>query len=141
VEAVFDFGEGFYNKLDEILGEQTVQTAPSSEIRLAKEYDLVVGDTFQLFYEGVIKGFDVLKEGIRCNCSVGAAYPRYYEFKPTATHAGKTYTLTLSTRRLDGTVISSGSTKINVHSKLTDNTTPENLNIMMFGDSLTADGR
>ena len=140
VETVFDFGEGFYNTLNDILAESTMQTSPTSEIRLAKEYDLVVGDTFQLFYEGVIKSFAPLNDGIRCHCSVGHAYPRYYEFTPSESHSGKTYTLTLSTRRLDGSVISTGSTKLNIHPKLTNDTTPSNLNIMMFGDSLTGSG-
>lgn len=140
VNSVFDFGEGFYKKLDDILSEQTMQTAPTSEIRLAKEYDLVVGDTFQLFYEGVIKSFAPLNDGIHCKCQVGNAYTRYFEFTPKESHANKTYTLTLSTRRLDGSVISSGTTKLNIHPKLTDETTPENLNIMMFGDSLTGNG-
>lgn len=139
-DTVFDFGEGFYDTLNDILGETTTQTAPTSEICLAKEYDLVVGDTFQLFYEGVIKSFAPLNDGIRCTCSVGHAYPRYFEFTPSSTHANKTYTLTLKTRRLDGSVISSGSTKLKVHPKLTNDTTPANLNIMMFGDSLTGSG-
>ena len=140
VETVFDFGEGFYDTLNGILEESTMQSSPTSEIRLAKEYDLVVGDTFQLFYEGVIKSFAPLNDGIRCNCQVGYAYPRYFEFTPAESHANKTYTLTLSTRRLDGSVISTGSTKLNIHPKLTDDTTPDNLNIMMFGDSLTGSG-
>lgn len=143
-KKVFDFGEQFYDILDEaiaeVVGDTQVQTAPTSEVRLAKQYDVVVGDTFQLFYEGVIKSFAPLNEGIRVVCQVGKQLSRYFEFTPTETNSGKTYTLTLSTRRLDGTVISTGSTKIVVHPKLTNETTPTNLNTLFFGDSLTSGG-
>lgn len=140
----YDLGEKFYTLLDEALDNKLgdvsldVNIAPTSEVRLAKSYDLVVGDKFQLYYEGVIKGFDVLNEGIRVKCSVGKQYPRYWEFTPTDDNAGKTYTLTLTTRQLDGSVISEGSTTIRVHAKLTDDTTPSNLTALIFGDSLTS---
>lgn len=145
-EKYYDLGEKFYTLLDEALDNKLgdvsldVNIAPTSEVRLAKSYDLVVGDKFQLYYEGVIKGFDVLNEGILVNCSVGKQYPRYWEFTPAEENAGKTYTLTLKTRQLDGSVISTGSTKINVHAKLTNDTTPSNLTALIFGDSLTSSG-
>ena len=140
----YDFGEQFYNILDEkiqeVFGSTTFKPTPTSEVRLAKQYDVVVGDTFQLFYEGVIKSFNALDQGIRVNCSVGKQLARYYEFTPTAENAGKTYTLTLTTRQLDGSVISTGQTKIVVHPKLTNETTPSNVNMLFFGDSLTGAG-
>lgn len=140
----YDFGDKFYSILDEVIeetvGSTQVQTAPTSEVRLAASYDVVVGDTFQLFYSGVVKSFNYLGEGIRVLCPVGKQYKRYYEFTPTAEHAGKTYTLTLSTRRLDGSIISSGTTQIIVHPKLTNSTTPSNFNMLCFGDSLTGNG-
>lgn len=140
----YDLGEKFYTLLDEALDNKLgdvsldINIAPTSEVRLAKSYDVVVGDKFQLYYEGVIKGFDVLNEGIRVKCSVGKQYPRYWEFTPTDDNAGKTYTLTLTTRQLDGSVISEGNTTIRVHAKLTNDTTPSNLTALIFGDSLTS---
>lgn len=140
----YDLGEKFYTLLDEAIDEKLgdisldVNIAPTSEIRLAKNYDLVVGDKFQLYYESVIKGFDVLNDGIRVKCSVGKQYPRYWEFTPTDDNAGKTYTLTLTTRQLDGSTISTGSTTIRCHAKLTNDTTPSNLTALIFGDSLTS---
>ena len=137
----YDLGDKFYTIIEDAVknsvGDVNVNTV-TSEVRLAKEYDLVVGDKFQLFYEGVIKGFDVLNEGIVVNCSVGKQYPRYWEFEPSDADAGKTYNLTLKTRHFDGTVISTGTTKINVHAKLTTATTPSKLTALIFGDSLTS---
>lgn len=111
---------------------------PTSEVRLAKQYDLVVGDTFQLFYRGVVKCFNTNNEGIHVSCAKGSAYPRYYQFIPTAADVG-TYELTIKTRRLDGTVISEGKTNIVVH-PIPTIATPKTLNMLAFGDSLTSGG-
>lgn len=139
----YDLGEKFYtlldSALDEALGGVTMNTAPTSEVRLAKQYDLVVGDTFQLFYNGVIKTFNIDNEGVVVKCSKGKEYPRYWEYTPKSGEEG-TYTLKLYTRRLDGSVISQGSTKIVVHSQLTNETTPSKLTCLIFGDSLTDGG-
>lgn len=138
-------GAKFNTMLEEAL-EQTINSginmkANTSEVCLAKQYDLVVDDTFQLFYEGVIKGFDVLNEGIYVYCNGGGkAYPRFWEFTPTEADSGKTYTLTIATRQLDGSIISTGNTSIVVHPKLTNESVPDNLNALIFGDSLTSSG-
>lgn len=143
VVRYYDLGEKFYTLLDsaidEVLSESSIDTEipPTSEIRLAKQYDLVVGDTFQLYYDGVVKAFDPSREGITVRCSVGKEYTRYWEYTPQSTG---TYTLKLYTRQLDGTIISEGSTTIKVHPKLTNDTTPSNLNVLVFGDSLTSTG-
>ena len=112
----------------------------TSEVRLAKQYDLVVGDHFQLFYTGVVKTFNIKNEGIRVECAVGRQMPRYFEYTPTESDAGQSYKLTITTRRLDGSVISSGETTLVVHPKLTDSTTPSNVNVLIIGDSLTYQG-
>lgn len=138
-EPVFDFGDKFYNKLDETIAQVQIKPVPTSEVRLAKQYDLVVGDTFQLFYTGVVKTFNIENEGIKVTCSKGKQFPKYFEFTPEEADVG-TYTLKLITRRLDGSTISEGSTKLVVHPKLTNTTTPANLNLLAFGDSLTGAG-
>ena len=112
----------------------------TSEVRLAKQYDLVVGDHFQLYYIGVVKTFNIKNEGIRVECAVGRQMPRYFEYTPTESDAGQSYKLTITTRRLDGSVISLGETTLVVHPKLTDNTTPSNVNVLIIGDSLTYQG-
>ena len=131
------------------LSDGTVLTIPTislieknitSEVRLAKQYDLVVGDKFQMFYAGVVKTFNIKNEGLRVVCKVGKQMERYYEYTPTESDAGKSYTLKLSTRRFDGSVISLGETTLVVHPKLTDDRVPTNVNMLIFGDSLTSGG-
>ena len=112
----------------------------TSEVRLAKQYDLVVGDNFQLFYTGVVKTFNIKNEGIRVECQVGRQMPRYFEYTPVESDAGQSYRLEITTRRLDGSIISLGETTLVVHPKLTDATTPANLNVLIIGDSLTYQG-
>ena len=109
-----------------------------SEVCLAKQYDLVVGDTFQLFYRGVVKCFDVNAEGILVKCAKGRAYPRFYEFAPTEADVGE-YELTLTTRTIYGGIKSTGTTKIVVHPKPTFGA-PTNFNLLTVGDSLTYGG-
>lgn len=113
-------------------------TVPATaKVCLAKQYDLVVGDTFQLFYRGVIKCFDINAQGINVICSVGSAYPRYFEYTPTA--PGE-YPLVIQCRDIEGTVISSGTTTLVVHPVPTFDTST-NINMMIFGDSLTQSGQ
>lgn len=137
MQKAYELGDQFFTILEEALNGATLGSAPTSEVRLAAQYDLVVGDTFQLFYSGVIKSFEPEKDGVTIRCSKGQEFPRYWEYTPAAGEEG-TYTLTLYTRRLDGTIISKGSTKIVVHSKLTNETTPAKLTCLAFGDSLTS---
>lgn len=109
-------------------------------IYLPKQYDVVVGDTFQLFYASIVRSFEWDNEGVCAVSSVGYNYPRYYEFTPTESHSGKSYNLRIVARALDGTITCEATTKLVVHPKLTNETTPSNLNVLCFGDSLTAAG-
>ena len=113
-------------------------TVPATaEVCLPKKYDLVIGDTFQLFYRGVIKCFDINAQGINVLCSIGSAYPRYFECTPTT--AGE-YPLTLQCRDIEGTIISSGTTTLVVHDIPTYDT-EKDVTMMIFGDSLTQSGQ
>ena len=49
---------------------------------LPKTYDLVVGDTFQLFYRGVVEAADPFCYDILAVCKQGKNYPRYFECTP-----------------------------------------------------------
>ncbi len=52
------------------------------EINLAKKYDLVVGDTFQLFYRAVVKAPNPYIYSIVAKCEKGKNFPRYFEYTP-----------------------------------------------------------
>ncbi len=123
--------------------EPVAETTPTvlGEVRLAKQYDLVVGDKFQLFYAGVIKSFYALDPnllGLNVRCEKGKQYLRYWEYCPTAEEVGE-YELTIDLRNFDGSVMATGTTKIVVHAVPTY-AQKKRFYTLGFGDSLTSTG-
>ncbi len=108
----------------------------NSKIRvfLAKSYDLVVGDTFQLFYRGVIEAPNPYCYSIVTQCEKGKAFPRYYEYTPQ--EEGK-HTLTISVYDAEKTLLGSATTTLNVVSAKAP---MKKVNVLCLGDSLTQGG-
>lgn len=103
-------------------------------IVLPEKYDLVVGDTFQLFYRGVIEAPNPYIYSIVVKCREGKSFPRYYEYTPTAPGRHK---LTIQVIDADFTVLGSAETVLNVVTPVK----PEKpVNILCIGDSLTQGG-
>ena len=101
---------------------------------LADKYDLVVGDTFQLFYRSVIEAPNPYKYSIVVKCKQGKSFPRYYEYTPTEPGQHK---LTLQVVDSDFTVLGSAETTLNV---VVPKAPEKPVNILCIGDSLTAGG-
>ena len=122
------------------MNEHPFTVPPQYEVRLAKKYYAVQGDKIQLFYDGCIKGiYPSATANITVRCAKGAAYPRYWEFTPSADDVGTSTTLTLYVRDHQGKVISKGSTTIVVTAKPSFSS-PTKYNMLGFGDSLTSSG-
>ena len=103
---------------------------------LAENYDLVVGDKFELFYRGVIRSMNPYKYYIHVTSPKGRPYPRYYTFTPTSADIGD-YPLTITLYDDFGTVIEEATTNLHV----VQPTPPaRKMNILCFGDSLTFNG-
>lgn len=101
---------------------------------LPQQYDLVVGDTFQLFYRGVVEAPNPFCYDILAVCEMGRNYPRYFEFTPE--QAGD-YELTVSVFDADKTLLGSGTTTL--HAVMPQE--PEKpVNVLCIGDSLTSGG-
>lgn len=103
---------------------------------LAKNYDLVVGDEFQLFYRGVIRSMNPYKYYIYVNSLKGRAYPRYFSYKPGENDEGD-YPLTISLYDDFGNLIEEASTNLHVVKPVAPS---KKVNILCFGDSLTFNG-
>lgn len=102
---------------------------------LARRYDLVVGDTFQLFYRGIVEAVNPFVYDILSICEVGRNFPRYYEYTPE--EVGE-YPLTVSVYDNEKKLLAKGETLLCVHEvKKSPN---RKINILCVGDSLTADG-
>ena len=108
--------------------------AEKIRIMLPEKYDLVVGDTFQLFYRGVIEAPNPYIYSIVVKCKEGKSFPRYYEYTPT--EPGQ-YKLTLQVVDADFTVLGSGETTLNV---VTPKKPEKPLSILCIGASTTQDG-
>ena len=108
--------------------------AKSVRIILPEKYDLVVGDTFQLFYRGVIEAPNPYTYSIVVKCTEGKSFPRYYEYTPTAPGQHK---LTLEVVDSDFTVLGHGETMLNV---VVPKKPEKPLNILCIGASTTEGG-
>lgn len=105
-------------------------------ISLAKKYDLVVGDRFELFYRGIIKSLNPYKYYIYVHCVKGNAYPRYYTFTPKDSDVGD-YELEITIYDDFHEAIDSSTTTLHIVKPERPN---RELNILCFGDSLTCNG-
>lgn len=103
---------------------------------LAKHYDLVVGDTFELFYRGVIRSMNPYKYYIHISSPKGKPYPRYYTYTPKDGEEGE-YPLTITLYDDFGNMIETASTTLHIHKPKKPN---KKVNILCFGDSLTFNG-
>lgn len=101
---------------------------------LADQYDLVVGDTFQLYYRGIIEAPNPYCYSIIASCEKGANYPRYFEYTPDCPGM---YKLIISVYNAAHDLLGQGETLLNiVEAKQTN----KHINILCIGDSITANG-
>lgn len=112
------------------------------EIRLAKRYELVVGDTFQLFFSGIVKCQNVHNYIVFCYgdnaLSTSRNWPRYWEFTPSSANVGE-HTLHVEIRDNNGKIMTSGETTINVN-PIPSFDTSKTVNCLFFGASLLNGG-
>lgn len=101
---------------------------------LPQKYDLVVGDTFQLFYRGIVDAPNPFCYDILAICEKGRNYPRYFEFLPE--EAGE-FKLTVYVYGANKVLLGKGETLLCVAEPKAP-TKP--LNVLCIGDSLTAGG-
>ena len=103
---------------------------------LAKNYDLVVGDTFELFYRGVIRSMNPYQYYIFVESPKGKPYPRYYTYTPCVGEEGD-YPLSITLYDDMGRIIDQASTTLHVVKPVAPK---KKMNILCFGDSLTFNG-
>ena len=106
----------------------------SIRVVMPKQYDLVVGDTFQLFYRGIIEAPNPFCYDILSVCEKGRNYPRYFEYLPQEVGQHK---LTVSVYDAGKNLLGKGETILNVVEPKKSN---KDINILCVGDSGTAGG-
>lgn len=105
-------------------------------IFLPKQYYLVVGDRFELFYRGVIRSHNPYKYYIKAECEKGYTYNRYFTFTPTKDDIGS-FPLSINIYDDDGNIIESKETTLIVNEVEKPN---KPLTILCIGDSETVNG-
>lgn len=114
---------------------QKLNSKTKKLIHLPEKYDLVVGDTFELFYKGIMLCKDPYAYNILVNCPVGKAWGRKYEVTPM-TEGIYPFKVTVSDDF--GNVIEEAETTFVVKEKMTS---PDRaVNVLCVGDSLTVGG-
>lgn len=102
---------------------------------LPEHFDLVVGDTFQLFYRGIVEAVDPFHYDILAVCEKGRNFPRYFEFTPE--EEGE-YQLEIRVCANDKSLLARETTRLCVYRA--KSSPKETVNILCVGDSLTAPG-
>lgn len=123
--------------LETELGNLESSTKEEVKLFLAEQYYLAPNDNFQLFYRSVIQAVNPYIYHIKLTGTVGHGYNRYFEFKPAAADEGKTYSLKIDVRDINGEVLGTATTKLIVSSA---NSSAPAKNVLVIGDSLTANG-
>lgn len=107
------------------------------ELTLPKQYELVVGDTFELFWNGIIKCRNTDDYYIEAVCGKGAPFRKRFIYTPTAGDVGN-HTLKISVYDNTHTLLASCETILSVKSKASSPTTEKV--VLYVGDSLTNGG-
>lgn len=128
--------QSFKDSLSDI---DVTTSAEPVRVILPNKYDVVVGDTFQLFYRGIIEAVDPYIYDIQVvyRGANGKAYPRYFELTPQAADVG-TRTLTITVLTHSGVKVGEATTNIVVSAVGASPTRP--VNVLCIGDSLTSGG-
>jgi len=103
-----------------------------------ERYHLVVGDTFELFYRGIIHCSDPYIYNIEVKCSKGSAYRRKYMFTPTSDDIGE-HKLTISISNDHGDELDRAEVILEVNPVA--ESPKDDTYVLCIGDSLTAYGQ
>ena len=110
------------------------ETVPLA-LRVPDYYELVVGDTFQLFYRGIVLAARDTDYDIVVSCSKGSAYSKFYQFTPTA--AGDV-TMTITLYDTSHKQVDTATVTLKVKAKASS---PSSMKTVLYvGDSLTSGG-
>ena len=102
----------------------------------SENYDLVIGDTFELFYRGVVRSMNPYKYYIYVTSPKGRPYPRYYTYTPALGDEGD-YPLTITLYDDFGNALDTATTNLHVVKPACPK---KKMNILCVGDSITFNG-
>lgn len=107
------------------------------KLNLPEEYALVVGDTFELFWKGVVFANNPYNYNIKVTCDIGSVYRRKYTVTPTAAHIGS-YPMTIKLYDDNEKLLDEQTVNLVVRNKAI--TPVVQKNVLCVGDSLLVGG-
>ena len=129
-------GEGEKWKLNKCKAESLNEEEDVSYLKLPVAYDLVVGDTFQLFKKGIVNAVNPDIYDVVFTCSKGKAFTRFFEITPDT---AETLPLNVSIYGEGHKLLDSGVVNLVIRAKATS---PQStVNVLCVGDSLTNYGQ
>jgi len=124
-----------YSKPTYLLSDVKIESDNNGLLKLPDSYDLVVGDTFQLFYKGIIDTTRSDLYDVQVICDKGEALERFYEITPTT---AETLTLTVKLFNAEHELIEVKDVSLIVNAKASSPVSQKN--VLCVGDSLTVSG-
>lgn len=117
---------------------QTIIGTTENDVKICApdEYDLVVGDTFELFYKGIISAVKPELFDIYVTCSKGKAFNKKYVITPDT---AENLTLKVYVYGINHNLLDKKTITLKVHAKATSPNTQKN--VLCVGDSLTQGGK
>ena len=86
----------------------------SSIITAPDIFEVIAGDTLQIFKRSIVQCFSPYKYDISFSCAVGKDYPRYFTYATNFTDEARTIPLTITVRSDNGNIICQKESSINV---------------------------
>lgn len=130
--------DGDYNlKLIDTLSTIVGSKENTVTLQTPDHYSLVVGDTFEMFYKGIINAANPEMYDVVISCTKGSAYSKRFIFTPTAADVGK-HTMTVELYGLNHNLLDRKEVVLEVKNKVSSPT--EEKVILYVGDSLAVNG-
>ena len=143
-ETDFKIGTGYgaaiqnhKHKADDIEGIEGLLAANKVKLSLPDKYELVVGDTFELFYKGILLCNNPYIYNFKITCDKGAYYSKRYIFTPNASDIGE-HRLAIKVYDDNENLLDSKVVQLIVKNKPSSPSSVQN--VLCVGDSLTAGG-
>lgn len=130
-----------YSGLVELIGKPVYDFNKIADdkikLSLPDKFDLVVGDSFELFYKGILSAINPYNYNIRITCDKGNAYAKRYIYTPLSGDIG-THVMTISVYDDQEVLHDSKTVNLIVKAKAANPATTKN--VLCVGDSLTRGG-
>lgn len=109
------------------------ESEQTATLELPDKYELVIGDTFELFYKGIVKATNIEAFDVVVTCNKGSAYERKYVYTPAS---GDTGTVSMRVDLYDANHNRIDSKSVNLVVKTKASSPESEKNILYVTDSL-----